>query len=126
MPLARISIPAHLSPQLARVLADAVHAGLERTCGVPTEDRFQLIFRLPEEAMILDPHFGDVSRTRNASIVEITFLRGRSDAQKRALFQSIAKQAEAGGFASDDIVIALTENSAIDWSLGRGLAYQDL
>lgn len=126
MPLARISIPAHLSARQARVLADAVHAGLERTCGVPAADRFQLILRLPEDAMILDPHFGDVSRSRNASVVEITFLRGRSDAQKRALFQSIATQAEAGGLAPDDILIALTENSPVDWSLGRGLAFQDI
>jgi phenylpyruvate tautomerase PptA (4-oxalocrotonate tautomerase family) len=125
MPLARISIPAHLPARQARALADAVHAGLAQTCGVPPEDRFQLIQRLPEDAMILDPHFGNVSRTRDASIVEITFLRGRTDAQKRALFQSIAAQAEAGGFASDDVLVALTENGPIDWSLGRGLAFQD-
>lgn len=123
MPLARISVPAHLSRELITALADAVHQGLVETCGVPPDDRFQLVSRFEPDAMILNPTFPNVKRSAGACIVEITFLGGRSDGQKRALYARVVAMAASAGFAPDDIMIALTENSAIDWSLGRGQAY---
>lgn len=123
MPLARISVPAHLSAHQVRQLADAVHAGLVQTCQVPEDDRFQLITAFAPGTMIIHPTFPDVTRSADASIVEITFLQGRTDEQKRALYRSIVAQAQAAGFALDDIMIALLENGTIDWSLGRGQAF---
>lgn len=123
MPLARITVPAHLPEHQAIRLADAVHFGLVHTCNVPDEDRFQLVLRLPAGAMLLHPTFGGVSRSADASVVEISFLQGRSDEQKRALYRSVVQQAESAGFRPDDVLIALTENAPIDWSLGRGQAY---
>jgi len=125
MPLTRISVPQHLDPTLTRALADAVQAGLVHTCQVPPDDLFQLITRFEPQAMILDPGFGGVSRSRDACIVEITFLSGRSDEQKRALFRHIAERAVAAGLRADDVMVALTENTRMDWSLGRGVAYAD-
>ncbi|OOG46589.1 tautomerase family protein [Polaromonas sp. A23] len=123
MPLARISVPEHLSQEQVRALADAVHEGLVETCKVPADDRFQLISRFQPSAMILNPTFPDVMRTPDASIVEITFLGGRSDDQKRKLYGYVVEKAVAAGFVPDDIMITLTENSPIDWSLGCGRAY---
>lgn len=123
MPLARISVPAHLPGELITALADAVHQGLVETCGVPLDDRFQLVSRFQPDAMILNPTFPNVNRSAGASIVEITFLGGRSDGQKRALYARVVALAAGAGFAPDDVMIALTENAAIDWSLGRGQAY---
>jgi len=126
MPLTKISAPWHLAfPQL-QALADAVQDGLVRTCNVPPKDLFQLVTRFDSEQMILDPTFGGVSRSEDACIVEITFLSGRTDDQKRKLFKSIAEGAIAAGFRPDDVMVALTENSRMDWSLGRGVAYADL
>jgi hypothetical protein len=125
MPLARISVPAHLAQTQVIALADAVHDALVTTCGVPPKDRFQLISRFAQGAMIIDPTFPDVARTADASIVEITFLAGRDAEKKRLLYRAIADGAVAAGFKADDIMIALTENGPIDWSLGRGLAYGD-
>jgi phenylpyruvate tautomerase PptA (4-oxalocrotonate tautomerase family) len=125
MPLTKISAPGHLKFAQVKALADAVQEGLVQTCKVPPADLFQLIARFDSAAMILDPSFGGVNRSADACIVEITFLRGRSDEQKRALFKHVAARAVAGGFRADDVMIALTENSAMDWSLGLGLAYAD-
>lgn len=125
MPLARLSVPSHLPAHRVRALADAVHDALVATCGVPQADRFQLVVRLEPEAMILDPVFPGVARSGDASVVEISFLGGRSPAQKRALYREAVARAVQGGFRPDDVMIALVENSAIDWSLGRGLAYAD-
>jgi len=72
--------------------------------------------------MILDPTFGGENRSPDACIVEITFLRGRTDEQKRSLFRHVSARAVAAGFRPDDVMVALTENSHMDWSLGHGLA----
>ena len=125
MPLTRISAPRHLEFSKVKSLADAVQDGLVQTCKVPPNDLFQIITRCESEEMILDPTFGGVNRSRDACIAEITFLRGRTDDQKRDLFKHIAARAVAAGFRPDDVMVALTENSHMDWSLGRGLAYAD-
>ena len=125
MPLTKISAPKHLAYAKVKALADAVQEGLIQTCKVPPNDLFQLISRFESEEMVLDPTFGGVSRSRDACIAEITFLIGRTDEQKRSLFKHIATQAVAAGFRPDDVMVALTENSRMDWSLGMGVAYAD-
>jgi phenylpyruvate tautomerase PptA (4-oxalocrotonate tautomerase family) len=125
MPLTKISAPRHLDTAKVKSLADAVQDGLVKTCGVPPKDLFQLITRFDSEAMILDPTFGGVNRSGDACIAEIPFLRGRTDEQKRSLFKHIATSAVAAGFRPDDVMIALTENSHMDWSLDLGVAYAD-
>jgi phenylpyruvate tautomerase PptA (4-oxalocrotonate tautomerase family) len=123
MPLARISVPTHLPQDQVRSLADAVHEGLVETCRVPQDDRFQLVSRFQTDAMILHPTYPNVRRTADACVVEITYLRGRSDDEKRALYSYVVEKAAAAGFVPDDIMIALMENSTIDWSPGLGQAY---
>ena len=125
MPLTKISAPKHLPFAKVKALADAVQDGLVKTCNVPPKDIFQLIARYESEEMILDPNFGGVSRSQEACIAEITFLSGRTDEQKRNLFKHIADKAVAAGFRADDVMVALTENSRMDWSLGHGVAYAD-
>lgn len=125
MPLTKISAPKHLEFAKVKALAEAVHDGLVTTCRVPPKDLFQLISRFEAEEMILDPDFGGVNRSRDACIAEVTFLQGRTDEQKRQLFRHVVERAVAIGFRPDDVMIALTENSHMDWSLGLGAAYAD-
>ena len=126
MPLPKLSAPKHLSSNQVRALAAAVQDGLVKTCNVPPDDLFQLISRFDSEDIIFDPHFGGVSRSKDACVIEVVFLVGRTDDQKRALFRHVAKQAVEVGFRADDLIIALVENSHMDWSLGLGVAYADL
>jgi malonate semialdehyde decarboxylase len=125
MPLTRIAAPEHLPFSQVKSLAGAAQAALVETCEVPAQDLFQLICRFKAEDMILDPTFGGMQRSPDACIVEILFLHGRTDDQKRQLFRATAAGAVAAGFRPDDILIALHENSRADWSLGRGQAYGD-
>ena len=123
MPIARISVPAHMTADKVQALADAVHEALVSTCDIPANERFQLVSRFADRDMIIDPTFPDMSRTADASIVEITWLAGRTAEKKRALYTAIVGGAVAGGFHPDDVMVALLENLPIDWSLGRGEAY---
>ncbi len=124
MPLTKIYAPSQLPASAVKQLADAVHTSLMHHCGVPEADLFQLIQRLEPEGMRMDPHFPNVARSAYACIVEIAFLQGRTDDQKRALYRSIIEKTP--DFRSDDIMVALIENSRMDWSLGRGQAYADM
>ena len=125
MPIARISVPAHMTADKIQTLADAVHEALVSTCDIPANERFQLVSRFADRDMIIDPTFPNMNRTADASIVEITWLAGRNAEKKRALYKAIVAGAAAGGFRPDDVMVALLENTPIDWSLGRGEAYED-
>lgn len=126
MPLSRISIPAHLPQKKVVALADAVQDGLVEACAIPREDRFQLISRYAPDSMIIDPHFPDAQRTADASIVEILLIGGRSAAQKAQLYRRIVEGAISAGFAGDDIMIAVIENTRGDWSAAKGQSYADV
>lgn len=124
MPLAKISVPKHLSISQAKALAAAVHDGLVQTCNVPPEELFQIISRIDTDELILDPHYGGVTRTKNACVIEVLLLP-RPDDKKRALFRHVTEQAVKAGFRADDVMIVLVENSLMDWCLGLGVAYAD-
>lgn len=123
MPLVRLDVPADLPRETVSALADAVHDALVATVGVPPADRFLVIHRHAPADLILDPTFPDIARSREAVVVSITFRRGRSDDQKRALFRAIAAGASAGaGLRAEDVMVVLTENGPADWSFGLGIA----
>lgn len=125
MPLTRLSLPKHIPLERIKALASGVQDALVESCNVPPNDLFQVLMRFDAEEIILDPTFGGVNRSPDACIVEITFLQGRTDDQKRGLFSKINAHAVEAGFRADDVMIALTENSRMDWSLGLGVAYAD-
>jgi phenylpyruvate tautomerase PptA (4-oxalocrotonate tautomerase family) len=126
MPLCRISVPQHLPASQVKALAEAVHSGLMSTCDVSIDNHFQLITRHEADEMILNPTYGGVARTRDACIVEILLLKGRTDKQKRALYRQVNDLAVAAGFKADDIMITLVENELIDWTVGCGQTFDKL
>lgn len=123
MPLIRLTVPDHLPDTSVQALAQAVHGALVACCNVPQADRFIVINRLPGSALMLDPYFPNVTRSADACIVDITLLGGRTADQKQRLYRHIAAGAVQAGLRADDVMVALTENSAIDWSLGRGMSF---
>ena len=126
MPLTKISVQKRLPITQARALAAAVQDALVKTCNAPEDDLFQLISRFEVDEMILHPSYGSVTRSGDACVVEIVYLAGRTDDQKRALFAHIAQAALRVGYRADDVMVALIENTRMDWSLGKGVAYADL
>jgi 4-oxalocrotonate tautomerase len=123
MPLVRISVPTHFSAERQRGLAEAVHAAMVATINIPAADRFQIISRHAPDDLVIDPDFLDISRSKDAVIVQITFRAGRSNDQKRALYARITDlAAQSANLRAQDIMIVLTENSLPDWSFGAGKA----
>ena len=118
MPVMRISLRADTPADTQRAIADGVHRGMVEALGIPEADRFQIIDRLPPEALIADPGYLGVSR-RNVVFVNI-MLVPRSPEKKTALFAAIAKHLAAAGVRREDVFVTLTENGREDWSVGNG------
>ena len=123
MPLVRIELPAGKSAAWKRAIADGVHAALVETAGVPADDRFQILSEKTPELRIVDPNYLGIARTEDFVLVQIFLSVGRSDAIKRSLYAAIARNLAADpGLRPQDAMIALAENTRVDWSFGNGIA----
>jgi 4-oxalocrotonate tautomerase len=123
MPLVRMSVPTHFTPERQRALSSAVHDAMVSTINVPAADRFQVITRHGPEDLVIDPTFLDIKRGKDAVVVHITLRAGRTNDLKRALYAHIAETASrTAGMRPQDIMIVLSENTQPDWSFGNGIA----
>ena len=123
MPLVEIHVSERRSPEQRRRLADALHAAVVESLGIPADDRFQILRVLGAGDYVADPRYAGQTRSEDGLVVRITLRRGRTLEQKRALYRAIAERAaEAAGIRGDDVLITLHENDPRDWSFGGGVA----
>jgi 4-oxalocrotonate tautomerase len=123
MPLVRIELPAGKPAAWKRAIADGVHAALVETAGVPADDRFQILSEQSPDLRIVDPNYLGIARTADFVLVQIFLSVGRSGAIKRSLYAAIARNLGADpGLRPQDLMIALAENTRVDWSFGNGIA----
>jgi 4-oxalocrotonate tautomerase len=123
LPLVRISILKGRSAAQRRALGDAVHRALVETIDVPALDRFQVITEHERGDLVYDPEFLGIHRTDDLVFIQITLSRGRSLAQKRALYRRIAANLhESTGLRPEDVLVSLVEVGREDWSFGNGIA----
>jgi phenylpyruvate tautomerase PptA (4-oxalocrotonate tautomerase family) len=122
MPVVRISAGPDRSASVLKAIADGVHRALVTAIGIPAGDRFQIIHRHGEGELIFDPEYMGIER-RDVVFVQITLVAGRTDERKKRLYQEIVANLQAdAGVRREDVVITLTENNRIDWSIGNGVA----
>src|SRR4051812_19688614 len=123
MPLVRISLQAGKPAAYRRQVADAVHEALVETMDVPAADRFQILTEHAADMLIVDRHYLGIERSDDVVIVQIHLRRGRTVAQKQALYRRIAERLhDAVGLRPEDAFVALVENELPDWSFGLGVA----
>lgn len=122
MPVVRISAGPDRSVSALTAIAEGVHRALVTAIEIPEGDRFQIIHRHGENELIFDPEYMGVER-RDVVFVQITLVAGRTDERKKRLYQEIVANLESGaGVRREDVVITLTENDRVDWSIGNGVA----
>ena len=123
MPLVRISLREGKTDEYKKALGDGVHRALVEACGVPAQDRFQIITEHPASGLIYDPDYLGVHRTDDIVIVQITLSAGRKPAQKRLLFKRMAEiLAGNPGLKPQNLMINLVEVAWENWSFGNGEA----
>jgi phenylpyruvate tautomerase PptA (4-oxalocrotonate tautomerase family) len=123
MPLQRISIISGKDVAYQRAVADSVHRALVETCGVPAEDRFQILTEHPIGSLVCSPSYLGITHGRFPVFVQITLNRGRSLAQKKALYAKLADLLlETARVPRADVIVSLLEVDKEDWSFGDGIA----
>jgi hypothetical protein len=72
---------------------------------------------------IVDPNYLGIARTNDFVLVQIFLSVGRNDAIKRSLYAAVVRNLAADpGLRPQDVMIALAENTRVDWSFGNGIA----
>ncbi|MEY9871551.1 phenylpyruvate tautomerase PptA (4-oxalocrotonate tautomerase family) [Streptacidiphilus sp. MAP12-33] len=122
MPLVRIDARSDKSPETLRAISGGVHRALVDAIGIPEDDRFQILTTHPAHELVFDGHYLGVER-RDVVFVQITLVRGRDDAKKQDLYRRVVANLESdAGIRPQDVVVTLTENERVDWSVGDGVA----
>jgi hypothetical protein len=76
------------------------------------------------ENLIFDAGYMGIARSADFTLVQIFWSVGRSDTLKRALFAAIARNlSNDPGLRPEDVMVALGENTRVDWSFGNGIAH---
>lgn len=121
MPLVKIYAGTKNDAEL-RAIGDCVHDALVAQANVPADDRFQILNRLDRDLIVAHPSYGDVSRSEDVVIIEITLNAGRTVEIKKKLYADIALRLEGLGVMPDDVLVSLIEVTKENWSFGGGRA----
>ena len=123
MPLVKIFLRKGKPPEYVRLMSEAIHEALVTAAGVPEDDRFHLIHELDPEHLVAHPSYGNVERSDDVVIVEITLNEGRDVETKKKLYRRICRNLQREiELRPDDLLVSLVEVSPENWSFGRGLA----
>jgi phenylpyruvate tautomerase PptA (4-oxalocrotonate tautomerase family) len=123
MPLQRISILSGKDHAYRQAVADGVHRALVETCAVPQDDRFQIITEHAVGSLVCSPSYLGITHGRAPVFVQVTLNRGRTLAQKKALYARVADLLlESARVPRADVIISLIEVEKEDWSFGDGVA----
>jgi phenylpyruvate tautomerase PptA (4-oxalocrotonate tautomerase family) len=122
MPFVRTNLPVDTSPEQQHGIVQGIHQALVDSIGMPTDELFNMVSPYSPGQFAFSRTFNGVDRSDRVVVIEITLRRGRSDATKRSLYASIARNLEANaGVKPTDIFIFMHENDYSDWSVGHGV-----
>ena len=93
MPLARIEINRDASPELVRVVSEAVYKAMVEIANAPPHDKFQIINRHTDDEIIFPKEgYLGLTYTRNLIIIQVTWVSGRSTEVKKKFYRQIAEE----------------------------------
>jgi hypothetical protein len=117
MPLVRIDLERSLLAKRSEI-SDAIQQSFVEALGVVENDRFQVFQPRDAADLVADPTYNEVER-RSLVLLQITAVHMYSPAQKRRLFEELARRLEPLGVRHEDLLICLVENGFEDWYAGR-------
>jgi 4-oxalocrotonate tautomerase len=123
MPLVRVDVPKEKSAEYRRAVGEEIYTAMVEVLKMPKDDRFQVISEHDENALIIDPTYLGIERTKNAILIQITLNDGRGVEQKRAFYKTLADGLhQRVGLRREDVFINLVEVKKENWSFGNGEA----
>ena len=120
MPLIRIDAVEGRTQSEVTTLLDAVHRAVVKAFHVPVRDRYQVYQAHPKGFLVIQDTGLNISRTDKALIITVVS-KMRDEILKRRFYKELTEQlASSVSIAPSDVVVAIIENSAADWSFGNG------
>jgi phenylpyruvate tautomerase PptA (4-oxalocrotonate tautomerase family) len=120
MPLIKIDAIEGRSQSEVTALLDAVHRAVVKAFHVPVRDRYQVYQAHPKGFLVIQDTGLNISRTDKALIITVVS-KMRDEILKRRFYKELTEQlASSASIAPSDVVVAIIENSAADWSFGNG------
>ena len=120
MPLIKIDAIEGRSPSEVTNMLEAIHRAVVKAFHVPPRDRYQVYQAHPKGFMIMQDTGLNISRTDKALIITV-ISKKRDEILKRRFYRELTEQLEsAASIAPSDVMVAIVENSAADWSFGNG------
>jgi phenylpyruvate tautomerase PptA (4-oxalocrotonate tautomerase family) len=121
MPLVRIDLIEGRTEQQLTALSDAIQEVMITHFAAPELDKYQLIHEHRHgQIRALDTGLG-YPRTNQLVVLQIT-QKGRTSAQKQAMYAAMSARLATLGVPPTDLIISVTENTRADWSFGLGRA----
>ena len=123
MPLVRIDMLKKVDPTFAQRVGKVVYESMRTAINVPEHDNFQVLTEHDEQHFIHDPSYLGIQYTSDLVIIQITLNEGRTQEQKKLLFQRIAEGLhEHLALRMADVFVNLVEVKRENWSFGNGIA----
>jgi phenylpyruvate tautomerase PptA (4-oxalocrotonate tautomerase family) len=120
MPLIRIDAVEGRTQSEVTNLLDAVHRAVVKAFHVPVRDRYQVYQAHPKGFLVIQDTGLNISRTDKALIITVVS-KMRDEILKRRFYKEITEElASSASIPPSDVVVAIIENSAADWSFGNG------
>lgn len=120
MPLIKIDALEGRSQSEVAALLDAIHRAVVKAFHVPLRDRYQVYQAHPKGCLVIQDTGLNISRTDKALIITV-ISKKRDEILKRRFYKELTEQlASSVSIAPSDVMIAIIENSAADWSFGNG------
>lgn len=120
MPLIKIDALEGRSQSDVAALLDAIHRAVVKAFHVPVRDRYQIYQAHPKGFMVIQDTGLNISRTDKALIITV-ISKKRDEILKRRFYKELTEQlASSVSIAPSDVMVAIIENSAADWSFGNG------
>jgi phenylpyruvate tautomerase PptA (4-oxalocrotonate tautomerase family) len=120
MPLVRIDAVEGRTHSEVASLLDAVHTAVVRAFHVPVRDRYQVYQAHPKGFLLIQDTGLNIPRTDKVLLITVVS-KTRDEILKRRFYKELTEQlASSASIAPSDVVVAIIENSAADWSFGNG------
>ncbi len=125
MPLIKIFYQKPLDRKNITIINAIIHKALEEHFKVPKDDVFQFWIPTDRESNFINEKYLLIEGKRDSNLLylEIFCAPGRSNNQKKRLYQEIAQEINTKtSVVSQDVFILLNEVSLENWSFGEGKA----
>jgi phenylpyruvate tautomerase PptA (4-oxalocrotonate tautomerase family) len=110
-------------PEYRQAVIDSVYRAMRETFDVPDDDQFMTITEHEPANFRYGKNYLGIARSDDLVFIQVTANNTRSVAQKKALFEAMARLlGQSPGIRPEDVFVNIVEVARENWSLGNGLA----